>query len=224
MNATSDERKPMPANTGVRRDAPAFHRNIEPLLTALASRLPSQPGHVLEVGSGTGQHVVRFAEAFPSLTFWPTDVTHENIASTAAWMSAARSTNIAPPVLLEADQPDWHLGHSGRPPATVNVIFSANVIHITPWSVAAGLFAGAARHLDHTGTLILYGPFKRHGQQTAPSNESFDQWLKTSDERWGVRDLDGEIADIAAANGLEMREAHAMPANNLLVSFTRSAA
>jgi len=208
--------------TQQRLDAPAFHRNIEPILTAFETLLPTEPAQILEVGSGTGQHIVRFAQAFPRHIFWPTEFRQENIASINAWLNGSGLSNVGQPVRLDAAQPQWQFGDDGHPPRDIDTIFCANVIHISPWRVAEGLLAGAARHLTPSGKLILYGPFRRDGTHTAPSNEAFDQWLKNQDPQWGVRDLDGEVTELARANNLKLSETLSMPSNNFLVSFCRT--
>jgi hypothetical protein len=110
----------------------------------------------------------------------------------------------------------------GRGPAALLAVFCANVIHIAPWRVAEGLVAGAARGLRPDGRLFLYGPFKRDGQHTAPSNAAFDASLRDNNPEWGVRDVD-EVAALAQHNGLKLTEIVDMPANNLILVFERNA-
>ena len=206
--------------TDRRLDAANYHRNIEPILAALQPRLPTDPGHVLEVGSGTGQHITAFATHFPAHTWHPTDLTEESLASTRAWIAALGLTNVAPPIRLDAASERWPVGAHNQPPAELDAIFSANVIHISPWPVALGILAGAGRHLRTGASVFFYGPFKRNGAHTAPSNVAFDESLRTGNPEWGVRDL-SEIEHVATTNHLVLSDVVEMPANNLVVQFTR---
>ena len=157
-----------------------------------------------------------------------------------------RPPNLRPPIVLDVTEEVWPIeqeaGRTGGPTGKQQVVavFSANMIHIAPWDCCLGLLAGAGRILTTdpggsgvspgnktgkqttttAGVLVLYGPFKRHSQHTAPSNESFDQSLRARDPSWGVRDLDA-VADGAAARGLDLAKTVAMPANNLIAVFRR---
>ncbi len=207
--------------TDARRDAPSFHRNIVPITEVLKETLPQGPGNFLEIGSGSGQHIVAFAKQFPEFTWWPTEFAPENIASIDAWRSTEAATNVQPPVSLDASQCDWQLGADGRPPATLNAIFSANVIHISPWSVCAGIIAGAGRHLQTGGSLLFYGPFFRADHETAPTNLAFDQDLRSRHPDWGIRQLD-DLKELARQAGLAEPVITEMPANNLILNFVKS--
>ena len=202
-----------------RLDAPAFHRNHEPIWSALASYLANATGNVLETGSGTGQHVVEFARKSPKLVWWPSDHETRYLDSIEAWRAHAELANIRPARFIDLSAPDW--GFSPGDSAMLRdltAIFCANVIHIAPWPVAQGLFRDAARRLAPDGHLFLYGPFMRDGQHTAPSNEAFDASLRARNPDWGVRDL-ADIAALAAANGLSQPRIVQMPANNLVLVF-----
>jgi len=206
--------------TGTKLDAPAFHRNVRPILETLRPLFEAASGNVLEIGCGSGQHAVAFAAAFPHLTFWPTDPDARHRESADAWRIEAGLANLKPATDLDATAPDWRLGTAHRPPETLAVIHAFNVIHIAPWRVAEGLLAGAGRHLDPGGCLVLYGPFMRNGRHTAESNAQFDQSLRARDPAWGVRDLEDVVA-LAEASGLVSEAIHEMPANNLTVVFRR---
>jgi SAM-dependent methyltransferase len=210
-----------PAPDDGRLDAPAFHRNGAPIRAVLERVLAGRSGHILEVGSGTGQHVLAFARALPRLTWWPSDPAPAHRRSIDAWRRASGLANVMAPVDLDAAQPAWPLGTSGFPPDTeLAAILCINVLHIAPWAVAEGLFAAAARHLARDGHLILYGPYAMHGAHTAESNAAFDASLRTQDARWGVRDID-DIAALALANGLAVAETVPMPANNFTLVVSR---
>lgn len=193
--------------------SPSTARNRDPLLAVLAPRLPPS-GLVLEVASGAGEHAVHFAAALPRLTWQPTDECEAALASIAAWREHAALPNLLPPLRLDAGDPDsWPVNHA-------DAVLSCNMIHIAPWAAAEGLMAGAGRVLPAGGLLALYGPFFEEGVFPARSNLGFDQSLKARDPRWGVRDL-GEVAALAAANGLTFSERVEMPANNLTVFFRK---
>lgn len=197
-----------------KRDAPATHRNREPIRRVLARWLTG-PARVLEIASGSGQHAVHLASALPALDWQPTEVEPENLASIAAWTAEVGAANVRAPVRLDATALPWPIAER-----SFDAVFNANMIHIAPWAVAEGLFAGAAHVLRSGGLLFLYGPFKRDGAHTAPSNEAFDADLRRRDPSWGVRDLERVVAT-AEREGLVLVETNEMPANNLLLVFRR---
>jgi SAM-dependent methyltransferase len=209
---------PAPLPDG-RLDAAAFHRNYAPIWSVLAPYLASAKGDVLEAGSGTGQHVVEFARKSPQLTWWPSDYDPQHLQSIEAWRAHAALPNIKPARFIDLSAPDWGLSAEDSKTLTnLAAIFCANVIHIAPWPVAEGLLTHAASRLRQDGKLFLYGPFKRDGAHTAPSNEAFDQSLKSRDPSWGVRDI-AEVEPLARANGLSLRDIVPMPANNMTLVF-----
>lgn len=195
-----------------RRFAPAAARNRGPILEALRGRLPAS-GLLLEVASGSGEHAVHLAAAFPALTIQPSDPDPEARASIAAWAAETGLPNIRPPLALDAAAAAW-------PAAQADAVLCINMIHIAPWQACEGLVRGAARLLPPGGPLVLYGPFRRGGAHTAPSNAAFDASLRAQDPRWGVRDLEA-VAALAAAEGFAAPEVVPMPANNLIVVFRR---
>lgn len=202
-----------------RLDAAAYHRNREPIGQVLARLLAGRSGDVLETGSGTGQHVLSFATQHPDLTWWPSDYNEQHLKSIAAWRAYAALPNVQPPARIDLSDATWPaaLQQEGGP-RDLTALFCANVIHIAPWPVAEGLFAGAAKMLRPDGLLILYGPFKRDGKHTALSNAVFDTSLRERDPDWGVRDI-ADLESLAARNGLALRETVEMPANNMILVF-----
>lgn len=196
------------------RDAPATHRNREPILEGIARWLPAS-ARVLEIASGSGQHAVFFAERLPGLTWLPSDADPESLLAIEDWISASGVSNVEAPRLLDASRPDWADGLG-----PIDAIFNANMIHIAPWDVATGLLSGAGRALGRGGLLLLYGPFKVGGEHTSESNAAFDESLQARDARWGVRDLE-RVVEEAAAAGLALRETNELPANNKLLVFER---
>jgi Protein of unknown function (DUF938) len=204
-----------------RLDAPAFHRNHAPIRAVLKKFLVGKSGDVVEAGSGTGQHVVDFARHTPDIVWWPSDLNAQHLKSIAAWRAHAGLPNIRDPLRIDLSDPAWCAEmHDGSGPANLLAVFCANVIHIAPWRVAEGLFAGSARYLRADGRLYLYGPFRRGGKHTAISNAVFDSSLRGRDAEWGVRDVEA-LEQLAAGNGLALVEIAEMPANNLILVFGR---
>lgn len=204
-----------PAAEG-RLDAPAFHRNHEPIWQVLAPFLAAKTGAVLELGSGTGQHAVTYAARMPGLIWHPSDLQETHLASIDAWRRHAGLPNIAPQQRIDLGDPAW----TWRPGGQVVAIVCINVLHISPWQVSVNLIAGAARQLGADGRLIVYGPFTRDGAHTAPSNAEFDASLRARNLAWGVRDT-RDLAAFAHAHGLALTEIVPMPANNFVLVFAR---
>jgi len=195
-----------------RRFAPATQRNREPILAVLRRVLPAE-GVLLEVASGTGEHAAFFAAALPRLIIQPSDAEAQNLASIAAWRDHAGLANLRAPLALDATAESW-------PVERADAVLCVNMIHIAPWEACVGLVAGAARLLLPGNPLVLYGPFRRGGRHTSPSNEAFDASLRAEDPAWGVRDVD-EVDVVAAAAGLQQSELIDMPSNNLCVVLRR---
>lgn len=190
---------------------PATQRNRVPILEVLRGRVP-EGADVLEIGCGSGEHAAFFAENLPIRSWLPTDLDPAHIASAAAW--AVGLPQVRAPVLLDVTVEHWPVGQ-------VDVVFSANMIHIAPWQASVGLLRGAGRILRPGGLLMLYGPFQDDGVHNAPSNEAFDADLRRRNPDWGVRDL-AVLRRIAGEQGLRGEEEVAMPANNRVVVFRRS--
>jgi Protein of unknown function (DUF938) len=211
-----------PVSSDGRLDAPAFHRNHQAIWAVLQQFFAGKSGDVVEAGSGTGQHVVDFARPIPEIIWWPSDLNEQHLKSIAAWRAHAGLPNVRPPLRIDLSDPAWCPEmHDGSGPGELLAVFCANVIHIAPWRVAEGLFAGAGRYLRADGRLFLYGPFKRGGKHTALSNAVFDSSLRERDPEWGVRDID-DLKKLAANVGLGLVEIAEMPANNLILVFERS--
>jgi hypothetical protein len=211
-----------PVEADGRLDAAASHRNHQAIRAVLQQFLAGKSGDAVEAGSGTGQHVVDFARHIPEFTWWPSDLNEQHLKSIAAWRSHAGLVSIRSPLRIDLSNPEWCPEmHNGNGPANLLAVFCANVVHIAPWRVADGLFAGAGRYLQPEGRLFLYGPFKRGGRHTAPSNAAFDKSLRDQNGEWGVRDID-DLQKLAANAGLKLVEIVEMPANNLTLVFERS--
>lgn len=196
-----------------KRHAPATLHNRDAIAAVLADWLPGA-GTVLEVASGSGEHAVHFAAAFPHLRWQPSDPDPAALASIAAWRAEARRTNIAPPLRIDAAAPDWPLDRA-------DACLAINMVHISPWAATLGLFAGAARLLPTGAPLVLYGPYVEKDVETAPSNLAFDRSLRDRNSEWGLRDT-GAVTAAAADVGLIFAGRRAMPANNLMLLFRRA--
>ncbi|MEM5294751.1 DUF938 domain-containing protein [Burkholderia sp. JPY481] len=200
--------------TDARQYSPSAERNREPILAVLRDALPAR-GRVLEIASGTGEHAIWFAGALPGLDWQPSDADEQARESIAAWTAHAGLANVREPLALDVHQPDWGVD-------ALDAVVCINMIHISPWSAAQALVDGAGRRLVDGGVLYLYGPYRRGGAHTAPSNEAFEQWLKSRDPGWGVRDMEAVVA-LGDAAGLTCERAVAMPANNFSLVFRKRA-
>jgi len=209
----------LPASDG-RLDAPAFHRNHDPIWSVIVQFLAQQTGDVLELGSGTGQHAVTFAHRAAHLTWWPSDIYPSHLKSIAAWREHEDLPNLRAPQRIDLGNAGWNWSAEesvGRPLAAILCI---NVLHISPWTASENLLSGAGRLLCPNGRLFIYGPFMRDGSHTAPSNAAFDASLRAENSAWGVRDI-ADLRALAEEAGLSLAEITPMPANNLVLAFAR---
>jgi SAM-dependent methyltransferase len=208
-----------PAPDG-RLDGPAFHRNHEPIWAAISPFMLGARGDVLEVGSGTGQHAAEFARRAPQLTWWPSDILPAHLASIEGWRQQAALANLRAPQCIDLNDAAWTWAGDTAEGA-LTAMLCVNLLHIAPWRVSQNLMAGAGRLLRPGGRLFIYGPFMRDGVHTAPSNAAFDATLKAENPDWGVRDI-SDLSALAQAAGLVLAETVPMPANNLVLAFTRA--
>jgi Protein of unknown function (DUF938) len=195
-----------------KRFAPATERNRDAIGDVLAEILPPS-GTVLEIASGTGEHLVHFAARFPALLWQPSDYDATGLASIVAWSAEADLPNILPPVRIDAAVANWPINQT-------DMIFCINMVHISPWKAARGLLEGARALLPPNGALCLYGPYRRSDVVTAPSNEVFDAALKSRNPEWGLRSVEDVVA-LAATNSLALDQLIEMPSNNLVLVFRR---
>ena len=195
-----------------RQYAPATERNRDFTFDVLRDVLPTK-GVILEIASGSGEHIVHFAKNLPALVFQPSDLEPVARQSVAAWVKATGVKNVRAPIALDASSPVW-------PIASADGIICINMIHVSPWEATVGLIKGAAAILASKSPLYLYGPYIREGFETAPSNQAFDQSLRDRDPNWGLRDLEA-VAATAQTLGFSGPVVTEMPANNLSVVFRR---
>ena len=204
----------MNENTDLRLDYPATGRNQEVILDVLKEALPNS-GAVLEVASGSGQHITYFAQQIPQLKWQPSDIEAAARASIDAWRNEMGVTEaVHTPIDLDARVDIWSLGHI----KDLNAIMSINMIHISAWEACLGLLKNASRVLPAGGVLYLYGPFKVGGFHIAPSNAEFDLSLQSQNPSWGVRNLD-DVAEEALKQNFQLMKTIRMPANNFSVIF-----
>jgi hypothetical protein len=194
--------------------APAAERNRQPILDVLRRVLPPA-GLVLEVASGTGQHAIFFSERLPALQWQPTDASPEALQSIGACVDDAARDNLLAPLDLDVRSPQW-------PISQADALLCINMIHISPWEATEALFQGASQLLEVGAPLITYGPYRLHGEHTAPSNAAFDQSLRSRNAGWGVRDID-DLRDLGGRTGFVLEERVGMPANNMILVWTREA-
>ena len=197
--------------------SPSALRNRGPILEVLRRHLPAS-GAVLELASGSGEHVTHFAAAFPALVFQPSDPDPQARASIADRVAQSGLSNVRAPLRVDASADDWKL--PAEIAASLAAIVCINMIHISPWSATLGVLRGAGKLLPAGGVLFLYGPYRRGGRHTAPSNDAFDRDLRARNPDWGVRNVEDVIAE-GAAQQVALAEIVEMPANNLSVVLRR---
>jgi hypothetical protein len=203
---------PAAAMADDRRTAPHVARNADPITDVLRSILAHR-GLVLEVASGSGEHVVHFARTFPKLLWQPSDPEPAALRSIEAWRAEVGLPNLLQPVSLDTRAAQW-------PVAEADAILAINMVHISPWAATVGLLRGAGRMLASGAPLYLYGAYFQADVEPAPSNVAFDGSLRARNPEWGVRRLEAVVAE-AEGQGLRLVSVTAMPANNLSVVFRK---
>lgn len=197
----------------MKREAPAAARNRAPIADVLAGELPAE-GLVLEIASGTGEHVIHFAERFTKLEWQPSDPDAEALASIAAWSEDSGLANIALPLQIDASAREWPVDHA-------DAIVCINMVHISPIAASKGLVAAAGRMLPQGAPLVLYGPWLEDGVETAESNLAFDASLKSRNPDWGLRNT-AWMDELALSKGLRRAKRVAMPANNIMLVYRKT--
>ena len=192
--------------------AEACDRNRGPILEVLRRHFADRR-HVLEIGSGTGQHAVHFAAALRHLT-WQTSECEPSLAGIRLWLEEAGLPNLPQPIALDVT--------GAWPNARFDAVFTANTLHIMGWAEVRALFAALPQVLAPDSVLAVYGPFNYDGRFTSPSNAAFDQWLKQRSAESGIRDF-AAVDELARAIGFALVEDCAMPANNRTLVWRRAA-
>lgn len=189
----------------------ACDNNREPILSKI-ERLFGNCRAVLEIGSGTGQHAVFFAQKLPHLV-WHSSDRPENHAGIELWLNEAGLPNTPPPLSLDVTQTQW-------PMLQVDAVFSANAIHIMGWESVKNMIAGVGKLLPRNGLLVLYGPFNYNNSYTSESNANFDVWLKDRDAQSGIRNFE-DVEQLANAAGMIIEHDFSMPANNRILCWVK---
>lgn len=197
----------------VRLSSPAALRNRGPISDVLLDILP-ETGTVLEIASGSGEHIIHFASLFPALDWRPSDPSPEARASILAWSKAEQPVNVLPPLDIDAAGDQW-------PVQRADAMIAINMVHISPWPATQGLLKAAGRLLPAGGVLFLYGPYRRDGHPLVQSNVDFDADLRARNPAWGIRRLE-DLEETGGQSGLSIASVAEMPANNLGVTFRRS--
>ncbi len=213
------ERDEGPPTPDGRLDGSAFHRNQGPILAVLRTALAGTAGDVLEIGSGTGQHVAAFARALPDLTWWPSDPNPRHRRSIDAWRAASGLTNIMPAIDLDASNENWRSEHPELP-QTLAAMLCINLLHISPSAVTERLMHAAGGLLRKGGVALIYGSFARDGDFMTPGNVAFDAALRARDSAWSVRDI-SDVEAVARSEGLVLENVVPMPSNNVTLVFRR---
>ena len=199
-----------------REHSPSYERNREPILAALRQILAQgRPAQLLELGSGTGQHAAYLAPRLPWIRWQPTELP-ERLESIRAWREASGAENLEEPVALDVAAPSW-------PVDEADVILTINTIHIVPWEGVLAMIEGVGRTLREPGWFVVYGPFRFEDRPLEPSNAQFEQWLRQTDPRRGLRQF-GQIDEACRAQGLRFGGDLEMPANNHVLWWTRGQA
>jgi SAM-dependent methyltransferase len=206
----ADEPKQPPNPNSPQISAPAALRNREVIADAIGRFLPNQ-GNVLELASGTGEHICLFAERFDHLTWQPSEMESSRLDSISAYVSAKSLPNLALPRYLNVADTDWHA-------TKADAIIAINLLHVAPESVSSAVLNGAAQVLRPGGILLLYGPFTVNGVFNAESNRHFDEYLRQQNTAWGLRDI-ADLDRISRTVGLKRLSLLDMPANNYLVVY-----
>ena len=194
--------------------SPSAARNSAPILDVMKHVFPKR-GLALEIGCGTGEHVVSFGESMPNLMWQPSDPDLGSRASTASWIKFKGLNNVMAPLDIDVCSKNWGV----EPLAPFDAIVSINMVHVAPWAATLGLFAGAGRLLRDGAILYLYGPFMHDGVHNASSNAAFDEALKASNPSWGLRDI-SDLERVAGESGLRLTQIIEMPANNKSLVFS----
>lgn len=195
--------------------SPSCENNKDPILAVLRRHFLAPPSglrQVLEIAGGTGQHAVYFAQHLPHLLWQSSDLPGA-VESLSLRIAHANLANLPPPIALDASSSHWNVGLH-------DYLFTANSLHIMPFSAVQGLFRKIDSVLDEGGRLCVYGPFKYGGEFTTASNADFDLWLKRQNPYSGVRDFE-RVNELALEAGLTLLEDNAMPANNQLLVWER---
>lgn len=209
--------------SGKKEYAPSADRNKDPILKILQKHLPGldkkdQQLNCLEIASGTGQHVVHFAQHFPFITFQPSEQSLSSLPSIRAYIADSGLSNVLPPLVIDVTQPvdKWNLARQ-----EYDLIININMIHISPWACTIALFSRAAQLLAPNGILVTYGPYAVNGVISPESNVAFDLSLRSRHSEWGLRDVE-DLKKVGQDNGFQLEAVEEMPSNNKTLIWRKS--
>lgn len=211
----------------IRLKNPSADRNCQPILDCLLKILDrTQPGlKLLEISSGTGQHISYISPSFPNITFYPSEYETSMFGSIRAFTESQR--NVELPMTIDIRRPfgKWNWLTVNLVPTKVSGTFdymlNINMIHITPWECTEGLFKNASGLLKPNGIMLTYGPFASNGILIPESNVNFDQYLRSTNPEWGVRDL-RDLQQLASTYGINLEKIFDMPANNKICVWRKN--
>ncbi|MFZ2508305.1 MAG: DUF938 domain-containing protein [Steroidobacteraceae bacterium] len=182
----------------------ACERNKGPILEVLRQAF-ADCTRILEIGSGTGQHAVHFAQEMPWLVWHPSERAGE-MPGLRRRIVHEGPENLRAPVELDVTQPPWDV-------LRMDGVFTANTLHIMSWPEIEAFFANVAPILKPGAVLAIYGPFRYAGKHTSESNASFDEMLHARDPASGIRAFEA-VDKLARGIGFALQADHRMPANN----------
>lgn len=200
-----------------KRYAIATEKNRQPIL-AILKEIISSDGNILEIASGSGEHSLFFAPSFPQKQWIPSDKEKECLDSIKTWREDCLTDNLQLPLQIDVMESNWHQSLTKK---NITTIVCINMIHISPWEACLGLMKGAKEILPLNGILYLYGAYKINNQHTAPSNQEFDNYLRSQNSAWGVRNLE-DVIEVAAKNNLTFDKKIPMPSNNFSLIFCKN--
>ncbi|BES92987.1 Chromosome 16 open reading frame 13 [Nesidiocoris tenuis] len=204
--------------------AAAAERNKQPILNALRQYLnltASSPEKLLEISSGSGQHVAHIAPNYPNITFQPTEVEKASLRSIQAYVDENGLGNVEPPQFLDVRSSSDQWLNGAIADGSYDYILNINMMHISDFSCTEGLFAGSGRILKPGGLLFTYGPYAVDGVITPESNVRFDLGLRQSNASWGLRDIQRQLVPLALKHGIDLKAVHDLPANNKLLVWKK---
>ena len=194
--------------------APSAARNVDAIIHAMQEFVPAS-GKALEIASGTGEHIIRFAAAFPAVTWQPTDVDPDRLTSIAAWRAEVKLPNILAPILLDATTSGWARD------ADLDLIILSNLLHLISVTEAATVITESAKALNSGGVFLIYGPFMRDTEFASEGDRRFHESLHGQDPDIGYKSFQS-VQDIQRGAGLKTQNPIEMPANNLMLVATKA--
>lgn len=173
----------------------------------------------MEIGSGTGQHIVHFARYFEKWQWQPSDIEDHFLESISYYIHETKLGNIDQPLVIDVTKSinNWDIKIERD---YFDLMLNVNMVHITPSKCAVGLFSIAGKLLKIGAKLLMYGPYAVNGVLSPESNIRFDKILKNENVLWGIRDIK-EMEQLAENNHLKLVEQLDVPSNNKILVFVK---